>query len=198
MSQVIDTDELCLIGENPYGFLFDDHAAVPSAQVNLWSVATSPQGRGSVLFLSTSDSQNDGLLVAADNLDLADWLRQEFLPELLPTGSALLDPKATSVEARFERDVRLPEIFRYTVATPWDQVEVAWSEFLPMYSGRTSGSGAQRYSRAASYIPAKSFSLTLSGRRAAGAPRLTERDGRASSSCCLALAETWSLRRAPR
>jgi hypothetical protein len=184
-----DRDAVVLVGENPYGSLYLENADARSTYASVWTVATSPAGPGHV-FLLASDLTDGEHIICADNISLARWLQREILGAL--SHPKFLDTSAPIHAASFHRIAKLPWYFTEQIRRGDDQFEVTWYDFLPTYSGRSSGPEHKPYHHAACYLPAQGMRVTLNGREAVGVPRSYDRDGWQATSCSVTLAESWT------
>jgi len=131
----------------------------------------------------------------SDNIALARWLQEEIEAMIYPPFS---DTSVQVVEATFERagDVRSFSTERRfhsdcDILLSWyDLMEPFVMHMPPGYGGRTHGVYTV-------FFPARRAQVTLNGQMAAGRPLRVDREGRESTSACLAWSEAWVSARNP-
>ncbi len=187
-----DPGDVCLTGQNPYMLLFAASGGPPTTSASFWRVDLSPAGPGHVLFLR-SEITAGAIRVYADNGTLARYIQQEiYANNVVPFGQ-FADASLDVVDATFEHagDARSSVTERVIAGT--DEIELTWYDFLPPFKGATSADTAngRGHGHYALYVPARRIRLGINDVLALGEPKTSTRDGRETTSCALALAETW-------
>ena len=185
-----DSGQVRITGENNWMMLFHAGTEELTTNVSVWNAHFSPVGPGHALFWH-SELTGGGPKIYADNPSLARWLQDEILGGG-PT-AVYCDRAIPVVEAVFSRSGTLPWFVTERVEALGEVMEFTWFDCLDAYAGhsaadRTAGETHDHY---ALYVPAMSVRVTLNGRQATGVALARERDGWPSSSCFLAMAESW-------
>jgi hypothetical protein len=181
-----DSNELRVIGENPWMMVFDDPEKPASTHVSVWRALMSPAGPGNALFWR-SELTNGEPRIYADNPGLARWLQAEIIGGNMP----YKDPSLPIVAAEFSRSGALPWYLTERVVAPGEVMEFTWFDFLEAFSGRSDPDEGETHGHSACYIPAREVRVTLNGVQAKGSPLPRERDGYQWTTCFLAVAESW-------
>lgn len=194
MTSVLDPNEVRLTGENSFIRLAEQDGSEFTTRTSHWRVLYSPAGPGHALFVQ-SDLTDGHVAAYSDNIALARWLQEEIEAMIYPPFS---DTGVQVVEADFERagDARsfITERVLHTggeiLLTWYDLTEPFVMHMPPGYAGRTHGVYTV-------FFPAKRAQVTLNGQLASGRPLPVDREGRESTSACLAWSETWVKPRSP-
>jgi hypothetical protein len=178
---------LILIGENSFIRLSTDGGRSASTRGSHWRVLWSPSGAGHALFLDGGVAE--GVRIYADSVPLVRFLQAE-IERLLhkPFGDTNLPVNA----ATFERDGTPPGGCGEIVRTGNGDLRLSWSDFLePFNFAADPGFDGRPIGVQTTFFPARSATLSVSGRSAAGAPWQMDRGGKPCTSACLAWCETW-------
>lgn len=184
-----DPNQVRLTGENSFIRLFNEQNAPQLTRISHWRVLLSPAGAGHVLYLQ-SDLTDKRVQVYADNIALARWLQEEIETLLFPP---FADQSLPVMEAAFNKSGDVRSFWTETVESDEDMISMTWYDFVEPFIIRSeAGSVAGRpHGVYSCFIPARRAQVTMNGRLAAGRPFPQDRDGKASSTACLALSETW-------
>ncbi len=182
-----DEGELRVLGETPWMMVFTDPNGSPSTNVSVWHVTLSPQGPGHALFWRSDDLTNGEARIYSDNIALARWLQGEIL------FGPYKDLSLPIVEAEFTRLGSIPWFITERVEAKDELMEFTWYDLLEGHAGHSAPDPAnnETHGHYAVYVPARQVRVTLNGKEAKGVALERERDGRPSSTCFLALAESW-------
>lgn len=187
MARLTDQNELRLIGANPYMVVHEDPEGPPTTHVSWWRVEVSPEGPGNVLFFY-SELTGGEPRIYSDHTALARWIQSELVNKAQP----YKDPAVPVIEAKFSSTGSVPGPVSLEVEAPDVVFHATWSDFLPPFSGGTTPEEGDTHGHIACYVPAQKIRVTLNGVEAKGGPLARERDGYESSSCFLALNESWT------
>ena len=183
-----DPSELRLTGENPWMMVFEDPDKPASTNVSVWRVHWSPAGPGHTLFFR-SELTDQKPWVYADNINLARWLQEEIMAK----NSPFADSSLPVISATFTRSGDIRDYVTERVESADKVMEFTWYDFIEGYAGSTGYdlAAGRTHGHYAIYIPARRTRVTVNGVEAKGGPIPRDREGRPSSSCFLALAESW-------
>lgn len=183
-----DPSELRLTGENPYMVVFTDPDAPPTTNVSLWRVQLSPAGPGHTLFFRSELTDGEPRIYT-DNIMLTRWLQEEITAK----DSPFADSSLPAVEAEFEHRGDVRSFITEEVVSRDDDISLTWYDFLEPFAGITGYdlAAGRTHGHYAIYVPAQRIRVTLNGEEATGGPIPREREGRPTTSCFLAWAETW-------
>lgn len=189
MANATDPNQVRLTGENSFIRLRHEQDGPETTRVSHWRVLWSPAGPGHVLYLQ-SELTDDQVRVYADNIALARWLQEEIESLLYP---AFADQELPVTAAVFDKLGDGRSSWTELVESDEELIRLTWYDFIEPFmltvpAGSVSGRPHGVYS---CFVPAQRAQVTLNGRVAAGRPVPQERDGRASSTACLAWSETW-------
>jgi hypothetical protein len=184
-----DPHQVCLTGENSFIRLAHAADGPLTTRTSHWRVLWSPAGVGHVLFMQ-SELTNDGIRIYSDNIALARWLQNEIEVFLYP---AFADQQLPVLEAAFEKWGDGQAYWTEHVESDDDIIRLTWYDFyepfmITVAAGSVEGRPHGVYR---CFIPARRAQLTLNGDVAAGQVLLQDRDGRQSSTACIAWSETW-------
>ena len=184
-----DPNEVRMTGENSFIRLHTEQDGSMTTRASHWRVLLSPGGSGHVLFLK-SDLTDDEVRVYSDNIAAARWLQDEIESMLFPE---FADQSIPVIDAVFGRSGEGLSFWTETVESEDESIILTWYDFeepfvIRVQPGATPGRPHGVYS---CFVPAKRAQLTLDGTPAGGVVLPEERDGRASSTACLAWSETW-------
>ena len=166
--------------------VFEDPDKPASTHVSVWRATFSPAGPGNALFWR-SELTGGTPRIYADNPALARWLQEEIIGGNMP----YKDLSLPVITAEFSRIGALPWYLTERVVAQDETMEFTWYDFLDPFSGRSDPETGDSHGHSACYVPAKQVRVTLNGRQAKGSPLAREREGYQSTSCFLALAESW-------
>ena len=184
-----DPNEVRMTGENSFIRLHTEQDGPMTTRASHWRVLLSPGGSGHVLFLK-SDLTDDQVRVYADNIAVARWLQEEIESLLFPE---FADQTIPVIDAVFGRSGEGMSFWTETVESEDESIILTWYDFAEPFvirveAGSVPGRPHGVYS---CFVPAKRAQLTLEGSMAGGVVLPEERDGRTSSTACLAWSETW-------
>jgi len=183
----INPHELILIGENSFVRLTTDNGQSASTRCSHWRVLWSPAGPGHALFVDSDLLQ--GVRIYADSVPLARFLQKE-IEHLLYKRFGDVGPAVLA--ATFSREGTPPDVCQEIIRTDTEDIRLSWGDFLkpfnfeapPGFDGRPIGCQT-------TFFPATAASLSVNGRKAAGAPWRLDRGGKPCTTGCLAWCETW-------
>ncbi|MCH8205578.1 MAG: hypothetical protein IH956_01075 [Chloroflexi bacterium] len=184
-----DPNEVRMTGENSFIRLHTEQGGPMTTRASHWRVLLSPGGSGHALFLK-SDVTDDQVRVYADNIAVARWLQEEIESLLFPEFANQTIPV---IDAVFGRAGEGMSFWTETVESEDESISLTWYDFAEPFmirveAGSVPGRPHGVYS---CFVPARRAQLTLEGSMAGGVVLPEERDGRTSSTACLAWSETW-------
>jgi hypothetical protein len=184
-----DPHQIRLTGENSFIRLADRADGPQRTRTSHWRVLWSPAGPGHVLFMQ-SDVTDDFVRIYSDNIALTRWLQDEIESSLYP---AFADQELAVSDAVFSRSGDGQAYWTESVESDNDVIRLTWYDFLePFMITVAPGSVAGRVHGVYScFIPAQRAQITMNGEVAAGQVLPQDRDGRQSTTACLAWSETW-------
>ena len=184
-----DPSELRLTGENPFMMIYQDPEGPITTNVSLWRVHLSPAGPGHTLFFRSDDLTGGEPRVYTDNIMLTRYLQEE----ITAPSSPFADSTLPAVDASFAHLGDVRSFITEEVISRDDELSFTWYDFLDPYAGITSYdlAAGRTHGHYAIYVPAKRIRVTLNNTEVKGGPVPREREGRATTSCFLAWAETW-------
>jgi hypothetical protein len=178
-------------GENSIISLKDDAQGLETTNVTLFRVVYSPFGTGHAVFVSSREFYR---LPAGytDNAALGAWLRDELLPGF-PHYSGKTTRSIELRDATFTRSGDPRHEWCERIVGNDVVLELTWSELgEPFIVDNPGGSTGQApYHVIALFVPAGRAQLTIDGKTAGGRPFPRDIAGTPSSTCFLALSETW-------
>jgi hypothetical protein len=189
MANATDPNQVRLTGENSFIRLRHEENGPETTRGSHWRILWSPAGQGHVLYLQSELTDNQ-VRIYSDNIALARWLQEEIESLLYPAFAAQDLPVTAAV---FDKLGDRWSSWTELVESDEELVRLTWYDFLEPFmltvpAGSISGRPHGVYS---CFVPAQRAQVTLNGRVAIGRPFPQERDGRASSTACLAWSETW-------
>ncbi len=184
-----DTNQVRLTGENSFVRLGRAGEEPLTTRTSHWRVLWSPAGAGHVLFIQ-SELTGDRVRIYSDNIALARWLQNEIESSLYP---AFADQQLPVFEAAFEKLGDGQAYWTENVESDDAIIRLTWYDFcapfmITVAAGSIEGRPHGVYS---CFIPARRAQVTLNGDVAAGEVLPQDRDGRQSSTACIAWSETW-------
>jgi hypothetical protein len=184
-----DPNQVCLTGENSFIRLGHTADGPLTTRTSHWRILWSPAGAGHVLYMQ-SGLTNDRVRIYSDNIALARWLQGEIETFLYPP---FADQQIPVIEAAFEKWGDGRAYWTESVDSEEDTVRLTWYDFIEPFmitvaAGSVEGRPHGVYS---CFIPARRAQLTLNGNVADGQAFPQDRDGRQSSTACIAWSETW-------
>ena len=184
-----DPNEVRMTGENSFIRLAERQGGEITTRASHWRVWLSPGGPGHVLFLE-SELTGGEPKIYSDNIAMVRWLQEEIEGTLSQTTGNLSLPVK---EAAFSRSGDVRSFWTEYVDSRDDEISLTWFDFLEPFVIRTAPGSrdASAHGVYSTFIPGRQARLVLNGDVAAGFPQLQERDGRPSSTACLAISETW-------
>ena len=184
-----DPNRVRLTGENSFMRLGNDEGGEAATHASHWRVLLSPAGPGHALFLKSELTDGDPRIYA-DNIALASWLREDIQRSMTPEYG---DPDIPITEAAFDKSGDFRSFWTESVDSDTDVISLTWYDFGEPFMVRTSPGGkpGQPHGVYSCLVPARRARLTINGVAAKGRPFPKEQEGATSSSCSLALSETW-------
>ncbi len=188
MVSTVDPNEVRVTGENSYIRLVQQEGGEFTTRASHWRVLFSPAGPGHALFLN-SDLTDNHVTAYSDNIALARWLQEEIEAMLHPP---FADTSIPVVEATFERSGDVRSYVTERVLGKNVDLALTWYSFIePFPIHVPPGTGGRTHGVYSIFFPATKAQLVLNGRVASGTVLPVDREGRESTSACLAWAETW-------
>lgn len=185
---IVDPNEVRLTGENSFIRLGQEEGGQFTTRASHWRVLYSPEGPGHALLLQ-SDLTDHQVAVYSDNIALARWLQEEIESMLHPPFS---DTSVAVQEGTFTRSGDVRSFITERVLTRDGDISLTWHGFLePFAIHAAPGTGGRSHGVYSIFFPARKAQVAINGKLAAGRPLRAERDGRESTSACLAWSETW-------
>ena len=189
MTSTTDPNQVRLTGENSFIRLSTEQDGQPTTNASHWRVLLSPTGTGHALFLK-SDLTGGELRVYSDNIALARWLQKEIEGSMRPDYN---DPSIPVIEAEFSSTGDARSFWTERIESDEDAVSLTWYDFgepfvMAIAPGSTPGQPHGIYS---CLVPAHGARVSVDGEFAPGRPFPNQRNGRESSTACLAFSETW-------
>jgi hypothetical protein len=186
-----DPGEVVLTGQNPYMLLFSGDGP-PTSIVSFWRVHFSPAGSGHALYLR-SELTGGEAKIYADNTELARYIQSELYANNTRPFGLFADVALAVTGATFAQTGDARSRITETATSPGEEISLSWFDFLPAFKGGTAANvdEGRAHGHYALYIPSKGTVLSIKGKVASGAPRPSDRDGRANASAGLAWSETW-------
>lgn len=184
-----DPHQVRLTGENSFIRLAQAPDAPQTTRTSHWRVLWSPAGAGHTLFMQSEVTDNR-VRIYSDNIALARWLQEEIEISLFP---AFAEQQIPVIEAVFEKWGDGRAYWTESVESDTETVRLTWYDFgepfmITVAAGSIEGRPHGVYS---CFIPARRAQVSLNGNIAAGQALPQQRDGRQSSTACLAWSETW-------
>ena len=184
-----DPNQIRLTGENSFIRLSHEADGLLTTRSSHWRVLWSPAGVGHVLFMQ-SELTDELVRIYSDNIALARWLQEEIESFLFPP---FADPALPVIESVFEKWGDGQAYWTESVESDDETIRLTWYDFaepfmITVAAGSVEGRPHGVYS---CFVPARRAQLTMNGNVAAGRPFPQDRDGRQSSTACLAWSETW-------
>jgi hypothetical protein len=184
-----DPNQVRLTGENSFIRLAHAPDGPQTTRTSHWRVLWSPAGAGHTLFIQSEITDNR-VRIYSDNIALARWLQEEIEISLFP---AFAEPHLPVIEAVFEKWGDGRAYWTESVDSDDETIRLTWYDFeepfmITVAAGSVAGRPHGVYS---CFIPARRAQVTLNGNIAAGQAFPQQRDGRQSSTACLAWSETW-------
>jgi hypothetical protein len=191
--QLVDPNDVVLTGENSFIRLSNDGGATTADRVSHWRILWSPAGQGHALFI---ESPLIGMepRVYTDNAGLARFL-QRTIESLLYAPFA--DESLPLIDAEFERTGNSLSTVEERIVSDKDDITLAyWDLMAPFVLTMPPGIADRPLGVYSTFVPAAGAQLTVNGEAATAKLFLQDRNGKPSSSCCLAWSETWVRPRA--
>ena len=188
MATTVDSNEIRVTGENSFIRLSEKEGDELTTRASHWRVLYSPAGPGHALFIQSELTDNT-FTIYSDNIALARWLQEEIEAMLHPP---FADTGIPVVEAAFERDGDVRSYMTERVLSDDTDLALTWYDLLePIAVHAPPGTGGRSHGVYTILFPARRAQVVLNGRFASGRPQPADREGRESSSACLAWSETW-------
>lgn len=192
MANGTDPNQVRLTGENSFIRLAGTSDGPQTTRTSHWRVLWSPAGQGHVLF-AQSDITEQAVRIYADNIALARWLQEEIESMLFP---AFADQDLPVIEGDFLKSGDGLAYWTETIETDDETIRLTWYDFgEPFVITVAPGSGAfPNHGVYSCFLPAARAQFSINQRVASGRPFPQDRNGRKSSTACLAWSETWVRR----
>jgi hypothetical protein len=190
MAEATDPNQVRLTGENSFIRLVQTDGGPETTRTSHWRIWLSPGGAGHVLFMQSNSFHNNAVRIYTDNIAMTRWLQEEIESLLFPP---FANQDLPVIEAEFERKGDTRTFWTETVLSDDEVIALTWYDFIEPFMLRVApGSAPGRpHGVYSCFIPARRAQITLNGLAAAGRPAAAKRNGRDSSSACLAISETW-------
>ncbi len=184
-----DPNQVCLTGENSFIRLGDTADGPSTTRTSHWRVLWSPAGAGHVLFMQGVFTSQE-VHIYSDNIALTRWLQGEIECLLHPP---FADQQLPVTDAIFDKSGDGQAFWTERVDSQDDSIQLTWYDFcepfmITVAAGSVEGRPHGVYS---CFIPARRAQLTVNGNVAPGQVFMQDRDGRESSTACVAWSETW-------
>ena len=184
-----DPNQVRMTGENSFIRLGDTAAGRQTTRTSHWRVLWSPAGTGHTLFMQ-SDLTDNRVRIYGDNIAVARWLQEEIECSLFPP---FADQNLPVIEAAFEKWGDGRAFWTESVESDDQTIHLTWYDFaepfmITVAAGSIEGRPHGVYS---CFVPARRAQVSLDGAFATGRAFPQDRDGRQSSTACLAWSETW-------
>ncbi len=185
----VDPNEVRLTGENSFIRLAGKDGSDPTTHASHWRVILSPAGAGHALFFKSDLTQNR-LRIYSDNIALARWLQEDIEASMRPDYA---DTSLPVIEASFSQKGDVATYWTERIDSADESLSVTWYGMGEAFVVRNEAGSLpdQPHGVYSCIVPAARAQVTLDGRVASGDAFQREHGGRPSSSCCLALSETW-------
>jgi hypothetical protein len=190
MADATDPNQIRLTGENSFIRLVETAGGPETTRTSHWRIWLSPGGAGHVLFMQSTAYRHNAVRIYTDNIAMTRWLQGEIESLLFPPFASQDLPV---IEAEFSRKGDTRTFWTETVVSDDEVIALTWYDFLESFMLRVApGSVPNRpHGVYSCFIPARRAQITANGAVAPGQPAPAQRNGRESSSACLALSETW-------
>ena len=187
----IDQNQVRLTGENSFVRLAEAEGADPTTQLSHWRIHISPVGPGHALFLKSELTDNE-VRIYSDNIALARWLQEDIEASMRPDYTGLNIPV---VEAEFFQSGDARSFWTESAESETDLITLTWYDFEDPFvmTVPPSENPGQPHGIYTVLVPARRAQVTINGEVSAGGPTPMEIGGKAATSCCLALSETWVI-----
>ena len=189
MVSPVDPNEIRMTGENSFMRLRLEDDGPATVSVSHWRVLYSPAGPGHVLLLQ-GEITDDQVRIYSDNIAVARWLQEEIESTINPP---FADQSIDVAEAIFSRQGDYRSFSTESAESRDDDISITWYDLGEPFLIRTAPNSrpGRPHGVYSVLIPAGKAQLVVNGTVARGRPFPQERDGRPSSTCCLAWSETW-------
>ncbi len=190
MTSPVDSNQICLTGENSFIRLSPAAGEASTTRASHWRVLWSPAGPGHALFLKSDQLGDNPIRVYSDNIALTRYLQQEIETHLFPE---FADAALPVIAAEFSKTGNVAYFWNEKVAAEGESVVLTWYDLLtPFLLNVAAGSVAGRpHGVYSCFIPARSAQLTVGGQPLSGVVSPETRGQFQSSSACIAWSETW-------
>jgi hypothetical protein len=184
-----DPNQIRLTGENSFIRLGTDPDAPLTTRTSHWRVLWSPAGAGHVLYVQ-SELTHDRVRIYSDNIALARWLQEEIESSLHPP---FADQELPVIEAVFDKWGDGRNFWTENIESEDETIRLTWYDFMEpfMITVAASSVPGRPHGVYSCFIPARRAQFSMNDNIATGKPIPQDRDGRESSTACLAWSETW-------
>jgi hypothetical protein len=200
VAQGVKAGRVYLTGENPVIRLLDKPGGTVLTFASYWRIVWSPAGPGHVCYLTTGDGKSPADLRVAltDNRLLYDYITENIMAPVLdkdiaerpyaPVAATFDDPG----RGTFSTDGSVMTERRITGRSNKYTVALVWHDFgEPFQLDTPVGGAANPFGVTSLFIPAKSASVLINDKKAAGNVYPQMRGPAQSSSAFLAFSESW-------
>jgi len=184
---LIDPHKVHLTGENSFLRLKARDDGPETTTCAHWRALFSPAGPGHALFVR-SDATGNTTRIYSDNVALVRWLQPI---EDVVNRKLFADPALPVVAARFSRSGDLSAGYNEIVESTDGKITLNWRDFGEPYFIKFEVGTTGPWGVFSCLIPARSATLTVAGKTAAGATYPEPLAGHPSSMSCVAWGETW-------
>ena len=185
-------NKVIFTGENSGLTLSQKEGEAPSTRSSHWRVLWSPAGMGHVLYIQ-SELTNNERRIYSDNIALTRWLQEGIYGSLSPAWGESDALKIPVIDSEFSREGDSNTFWTERIESDTDSITMTWYDFLePFAFGWDIGDKPDSDLGVSTVvIPGGRAQLAINGVAAAGQAFAKDQDGRPSSTCCLAISETW-------
>jgi hypothetical protein len=199
-AQGVKVGRVYLTGENPVIRLLDRQGGNVLTFMSYWRIVWSPAGPGHVCYITTGDGKSPADLRVAltDNRKLYDYVTTNIMAPVLD--KAIADRPYTPAAATFDDpgrgtftvDGSTMTERRITARSNKYTLVLVWSDFLePFQLDTPVGGAANPFGVTSLFIPAKTATVLINEKKAAGNVYPQMRGPAQSSSAFLAFSESW-------
>ena len=204
ITQGVKIGRVYLTGENPVIRLLDKPGGAVLTFASYWRIVWSPVGPGHVCYLTTGDGKSPADLRVAltDNRQLYDYITENIMAPVLdkdiagrpyaPVAATFDDPGRGTFVSNAAGDRNTMTERRITARSNKYTVVLVWHDFgEPFQLDTPVGGAANPFGVTSLFIPAKTATVLINNKRAAGNVYPQMRGPAQSSSAFLAFSESW-------
>jgi hypothetical protein len=203
-TQGVKPGRVYLTGENPVIRLLDKPGGAVLTFASYWRIVWSPAGPGHVCYLTTGDGKSPADLRVAltDNRKLYDYITENIMAPVLdqdiagrpytPVAATFDDPGRGTFTTNATGDSSTMTERRITARSNKYTVVLVWHDFLePFQLDTPVGGAANPFGVTSLFIPAKTATVLINNKKAAGNVYPQMRGPAQSSTAFLAFSESW-------